>query len=65
MLYFTQERNAQIGFHLDYKFNFDTPFGDKFVSARQKQALGWLRHEILGNLWHGVGHKMISETPVR
>ena len=36
MLYFTQERNAQIGFHLDYKFNFDTPFGDKFVSARQK-----------------------------
>ena len=37
MLYFTQERNAQIGFHLDY--NFDTTFGDKFVSARQKQAL--------------------------
>ena len=63
MLYFTQERNAQIGFHLDY--NFDTTFGDKFVSAWQKQALGWLRHKILGNLWHGVGLKMISVAPVR
>ena len=52
MLYFTQERNAQIGFHLDY--NFDTPFGDKFVSARRNQALGGLRHETLGNLWLGA-----------
>ena len=34
MLYFTQKGNAQIGFHLDY--NFDSSFGDKFVSARKK-----------------------------
>ena len=41
MLYFTQERNAQIGFHLDY--NFDTSFGDKFVYDK-KQAFGGFRH---------------------
>ena len=53
MLYFTQERNAQIGFHLDY--NFDTPFG-------RTHALDFRKP---GYLWHGVGLKMISEVPVR
>ena len=40
MLYFTQERNAQLGFHLDY--NFDTPFGRTQVQDF-REPLTWSR----------------------
>ena len=57
MLYFTQGRNAQIGFHLDY--NFDTPFG-RTHAVDFREPLTWSRTQ---NDFGGAGPLNSGKKP--